>query len=70
MVIGQVTTQDVEVDLTLNGDVVVIVAAGQGGADHEQQDLGQRVSDAAHGAWVVGDGEVVQQHDKAGLVWR
>lgn len=64
---GQVATQEVHVGGPV-GDVVVIVAVGHGAADHEQQDLGQGVVDAAHVARVLDGCEVAQQHAQAGLL--
>ena len=65
VLVGQVAAQEVEVGRASCGDVV---AVGDGGADHEQQELGQGVGDAAHVARVVDGGEVVQQHAKTGLL--
>jgi len=39
VLVGQVAAQEAEVGLAPCGDVVVVVAVGHGGADHEQQDL-------------------------------
>jgi hypothetical protein len=54
------TAQEVQMRLAPGGDVVVVVAVGDGGADHEQQDLGQRMTDAAHVARVVDRRKVLQ----------
>ena len=53
--------------LAPGGDVVVVVAVGQGGADHQQQHLRQRVADPAHVARILDRGEVVEQNREAGL---
>ena len=49
------------------GDVVVVVAVGDGRADHQQQDLGQRVRDATDIARVGDGGEVIEQNAEARL---
>lgn len=51
--------------LAPSGDVVVIVAVGDGAADHEQQDLRQRVRHLPRLARILDYGEMVQQGTKA-----
>ena len=53
--------QEREMGLAPGGDVVVVVAVGDGGAHDQQQDLGQWVGDAADIARVGDGGEVIQQ---------
>ena len=54
-------------DLAPGGDVVIVVAVGDGAADHQQQDLGQRVGDAAHIARVGDGGEMLKVDRQAGF---
>jgi hypothetical protein len=50
------------------GDVVVVVTVGDGAADHQQKNLGQRVQDPPHIAGVVDRRGVFQQDGEAGLL--
>ena len=65
--VGQMPTQEGQMRLAPGGDVIVVVAVGDGAANHQQQDLGQRMGDAADIARVGDGGEVIQQDSEAGL---
>ena len=49
------------------GDVLVVVAVGDGTADDEQKDLLQRMQDPPHVAWVLDLGEMIEQRREARL---
>ncbi len=49
------------------GDVLVLVAIGDGAADHEKQHLRLRMQDAPHVARVFDLGEMVEQRREARL---
>jgi hypothetical protein len=51
--------------LSSGADVVVVVAIGLRAANEEEQDFGQRMSNAVSITWVVDDGEVSQQYAEA-----
>jgi hypothetical protein len=63
-------SQEVQVGVAPRGNMVVVVAVGDGAADHQEQDLGQRVGNATDVARVVDGGEVVQQCAEAGFLRR
>jgi hypothetical protein len=70
VLVGQMASQEVQVGVAPRGDMVVVVAVGDGAANDQEQDLGQWVGNAAHVSRVVDGGKVVQQHTKAGFLWR
>jgi len=47
------TPKEVQMGLSPGGDVVVVVTVGDRAADHQQQDLRQRMADPAHIARVI-----------------
>ena len=65
--VGQVPAQEIEVCGAPGGDVLVIVAVGDGAADDEQQHLGQRMQDPPHVARVLDRSEMIQQRREARL---
>ena len=65
--VGQVPAEEVEVRGPPGGDVLVVVAVGDGAADHQQQDLVEPVEDAPHVARVLHHREVLEQRRKARL---
>src|SRR5215831_10119356 len=54
--------QEIEVALAPKDDLVEVVAGGDGGAGHQEQDLLERVGDAPALALVVQLGKVLEQH--------
>jgi hypothetical protein len=70
VLVGQMASQEVQVGVAPRGNMVVVVAVGDGAADHQEQDLGQRVGNATDVARVVDGGEVVQQCAEAGFLRR
>ena len=67
VLVGQVAAQEVEMRRAPGGDVLVVVAVGDGAADHQQQHLGQRMQDPPHVARVLHLREVVEQRREARL---
>jgi hypothetical protein len=67
VLVGQVPAEEVEVGRAPGGDVLVVVAVGDGAADDEQQDLVEPVADPPHVARVLHPGEVVEQRGKTRL---
>ena len=67
MLVGQVPAQEVEMRRAPGGDVLVVVAVGNGAANHEQQHLGERMQDPPHVARVLHLREVIEQRRKARL---
>ena len=65
--VGQVPAEEVEVRRAPGGDVLVVVAVGDGAADHEQEDLVEPVGDPPHVARVLDLGEVLEQGREARL---
>ena len=57
----RVAAQEVQVRLAPGGDMVVVIAVGDGATDHQQQNLVQRVEDA----WVLDPGKMIQQDSQA-----
>ena len=49
------------------GDVLVVVAVGDGAADHQEQDLGERVQDPPHIARILHLRQVIEQRGEARL---
>ena len=67
VLVGQVPAEEVEMRRAPGGDVLVVVAVGDGAADDEQQDLRQRMQDPPHVARVLDLGEVIEQRREARL---
>ena len=67
VLVGQVPAEEVEMRRAPAGDVLVVVAVGDGAADDEQQDLRQRMQDPPHVARVLHLGEVIEQRREARL---
>ena len=61
----RVAAQEVQVRLAPGGDMVVVIAVGDGATDHQQQNLAQRVEDATNIAWVLDPGKMIQQDSQA-----
>src|ERR1700722_18444821 len=61
VVIRREFSQEVEMVFAPGGDLVEIVARGDGGAGQQQQDLGQRVDDPPRLAVVIEPGKMLQQ---------
>jgi hypothetical protein len=68
VLVGQVPAEEVEVRSAPCGDVLVVVAVGDGAADHEQQHFRQRMQDPPNVARVFDVGEVVEQRREARLL--
>ena len=67
MLVGQVPAEEVEVRGAPGGDVLEVVAIGDGAAHHEQEDLGQRMQDPPHVARGLHLRDVVEQRSEARL---
>jgi hypothetical protein len=67
VLVGEMPAEKVEVRGAPGGDVLVIVAVGDGAADDEEEDLRQRVQNPPHVARVLHDGEMVEQRREARL---
>ena len=67
MLIGRMPAEKVEMRRPPGGDVLVVVAVGDGTADDEKQDLRQRMQDPPHVARVFHPSEMVEQRGKARL---
>jgi hypothetical protein len=70
MRVGLVLAEEVEMRRAPGRDVLVVVAVGDGAADDQQQDLGQRVQDPPHVARVFHLREVIEQRGEARLPGR
>jgi hypothetical protein len=68
--VRQVLAQEIEMRRAPGGDVLVVVAVGDGAADHQEQDLGQRMQDPPHVTRVLHLREVVEQRGEARLAGR
>jgi putative transposase len=67
ILVRQVAAEEAEMRRAPGGDVLVVVAVGDGAADHQQQDLGQRMQNPPHVTRVLHLGEVVEQRVEARL---
>ena len=54
---GQVPAEEIEMRRAPGSDLLVVVAVGDAAADHQEQNLGQRMQDAPHVARVLDFGE-------------
>src|ERR1700681_4074268 len=61
IVIGREFSQEIEMVMAKGGDLVEVVARGDGGAGQQQQDLGQRVDDPPRLTVVFEPGKMLQQ---------
>ena len=61
IVIGREFSQEIEMVMAKRGDLVEVVARGDGGAGQQQQDLGQRVDDPPRLTVVFEPGKMLQQ---------
>ena len=68
VMVGQEAAQELQALLPPGGDRLVVVAVGDRAADHQQQNLRQRVGDPPRLAGVLDDGQMVQKGAKAGLL--
>ena len=64
---GQVLAEEAEVRRAPAGDVLAVVAVGEGTTDDEEQDFRQRMQDPPHVARIPDLGDVIEQRSEAGL---
>ena len=64
----EIATQERQMRLAPQGDAVKIVAIGHRAANHEEQNLGQRMGDAPGLARVFDDRKMIEQRTKARLL--
>ena len=65
VLVGQVPAEEAEMRRAPGGDVLVVVAVGDGAADDQQEDLVEPVADPPHVTRILDRGEVVEQRRKA-----
>src|SRR6516162_3632493 len=68
VMVGQEAAQELQALLPPGCDRLVVVAVGDRAADHQQQNLRQRMGDPPRLAGVLDDGQMVQKGAKAGLL--